>query len=109
MMRGVSGCIRDVERAAPFPKPVAVLNDSQVFFGNGEHCTPQLRHSITEKPGGAGHQTRRIHQVWRAALVHKHVDLGVGTDQRTARAGVVEVNVRDEHGANVQQADAGLV
>ncbi len=70
---------------------------------------PQPVHVVAVQPRRAVDQLLRIDHVRRAALVHEHRDVRVRADDRAGRAGVIEVDVRQQDVAHVVPAHAVLL
>ena len=75
----------------------------QVPRRDGHDLAPQPLHVVAVQALRAGQQLRGVLEVRRAALVHVHDDLRPPSHDRAGRAGVVEVDVRE------QQRPRGLV
>jgi hypothetical protein len=73
---------------------------------HGPNIAPQPRHVILVEPGRARDELRRFDQMRRATFVDVHVDVRMVRDDRAGCATVVEMDVRQQDGADVGHRDA---
>ena len=79
-----------------------------VRLGDGHQLAPEAVELFTVKPAGAALETLGVDEVRRADLGDVHLQLGLLADERAGRAGVVEVDVREQQVPQVAELEAAL-
>ena len=75
---------------------LAPAEDAEVLLGDGENLAPQSFHIVPVEPPRAVEQARWIDEVLSASLVHVDLEVRPAADERSACAGVIQVDVRQE-------------
>ena len=97
VMGSVARGVGDLEPAAQ--QSLAPRQYVQVALGHRQHLAPQPVHPIPVQSHGAVDQPRRVDQMRRAQLVNVDLHVGPALQQRAGRAGVVEMDVGQQHRA----------
>src|SRR5439155_26218864 len=74
--------------------------------GYGRQLAPQRVEGVAVEPAGAGLEPARVDHMRRADFRHVYLQARVPPDERSRRAGVVEVDVRQEQVPDVLQREA---
>ena len=96
-MAGVSRRVGDLQAAAAEPQPLAAVERAHGPLRHGQNRPPERVHAIAVQPPGAREQAGRIHQVGRAVPVDVHAQVRVAAHEHADPAGVVEVDVGEQH------------
>jgi hypothetical protein len=102
----MAGRRRGLDRARD-RQPPRRRDRPHVALGHRLHVAPQVVVQRAEHPPRARHQAGRVDEVARTPLVHPHRQPRVLPYERARRAGVVEVDVRQEQVAQVGDLEAG--
>ena len=87
-------------------EPVTVGQRPDAGLGNRQDRPPQAVHLRAVDPRRAGQQAGRVHQMLRPEAVHVHRAARRGRGHVPGRAGVVEVDVRQQQVPHVAEARA---
>jgi hypothetical protein len=97
VMRGVTRCVGHLETPSGRVDFLAARERRDVRRRHRHHRPPQPVHvGVAVDARGAGHQLRRVDHVRRAAFVDEHADVRMLAHQRASRAGMIEVDVRQQ-------------
>ncbi len=97
VMGSVAGSIEHLQLPGAKRKSFASLQHVKIIFGHRPKLAKEALHIVAVKTRGACQQIRRIDHVSCAAIVHINLQMRIFLEKGTGRAGVVEVNVRQEN------------
>ena len=104
VVRGVARRVRHVEESAARLDALATPEHHQVLLRHGRKLSPEAIHVVAVQPRGALNQLLGMRHVPRAALVHQHFDPRMTPDDGAGRAGVVEMDVREQQVGDVAES-----
>ena len=83
----------------------AAIETPEIGGRHGQKLTPQRLQLIPPKLTRAGHEAAGVGQVAHTRGVDEHLDVRVFRHERPGRAGVIEVDVGEQEGAEVFDGD----
>ena len=93
------GCVAGGPGALEAADPLAVLYHMESLRGNRDDVADEALEAVPEDAARASQQARGVRQVRRAHWMDVDLELRPALQQRTGRAGVVEVDVRQQQPA----------
>ena len=97
MVRRVPGRRRHLELSSSGLKPFVAVQNCDPAGGHGQNAPHNRSMSSPYRRVALAMSFGRIDQVPSATLVHEHLDLGVCLQKSSGRAGVIEVDMRQQH------------
>jgi hypothetical protein len=97
MARGVC----DLKRPSTCVDLLAPPEHGQMIVGHRFNHSPEAIHLIAVQPRCARNELAWIKNMRRTLLVHEHLDVRMTTNDCAGRAGMIEVNVRQQQMCDV--------
>ena len=105
--------VHDVMRGVPRGREAvqaehSVPGDPDVRLGHGRQLPPERVEEVAVQPPRASFEARRLDEMRRPHIRHVHLQPWVLADEDAGGAGVVEMDVRQEHVPNVRELEPTL-
>ncbi len=106
VVHGMPGGVGHVQHPVGEGERLPTTHHVQVILRHAFDSAPEAVHVVPIDAAGAPQQARWVVHVRRADPLNNHLKLRMLSHQRPSRAGVVQVNVREQHGMDVFQCIA---
>ena len=83
-----------------------VAYQMHILSRHGEELAPELVERVAVEPARTRLEPRRVDEVWRADLGHVNAEARIPLHERSGRARVVEVDVREQEVTDLREVDA---
>jgi hypothetical protein len=109
MMIGMPRRVLDVQLTPARGDALAAFQDVDPPGRNGNELAPETVHILAVQAPGTGDELRGVDHVRRAALVHEDIDVGILSHERPGRAGVIEMDMREQDVPHIPHRHALLL